>query len=30
MEHAYDTSGKLIAYRFYKWWALQWTSWQKA
>lgn len=29
MEHAYDTSGKLIAYRFCQWWTSKWTSWKK-
>ena len=30
MEHAYDTTGKLIAYRYKQWWIGAWSEWAKA
>ena len=30
MERAYDTTGKLIAYRYKQWWVGTWTEWVKA
>ena len=30
MEHAYDTTGKLIAYRYKQWWTGAWIEWVKA
>lgn len=27
MEHAYDTTGKLIAHRYKQWWTGAWTAW---
>lgn len=30
MEHAYDTTGKLIAYRYKQWWVGTWIEWVKA
>ena len=29
MEHAYDTTGKLIAHRYKQWWTGAWTAWTK-
>lgn len=29
LEHAYDTTGKLIAYRYKQWWTGAWTAWTR-
>lgn len=29
MEHAYDTTGKLIAHRYKQWWTGAWTAWTR-